>query len=645
MLENIRGIAHNKLFKIFFFILAAIFAVSLGDFNRTSNAENIVATVGKEKITLAEFRKARQSEINNLNNMQHLSAEQAKSISGEINKIALNKIVTQSLIKQEMNHLGIAIPDEVVAEYIHSDPSFQKDGVFDPALYKELLKQNNLNEDMLLKTVSQQVASRFLINSLTVNLPLKSFIAGHMKNFLLEEREASIVTLDASKLEFAEIELSKLKEFYTNNPNLFQGKEYRIFSYIYFDERDSKVNKDEISEQDLKQEYEQNKAEYSLPERRDFYHFLTPDEIVAKDLVDALKKDDNHVKVAKNFVDKKVINEFFTNQGRDSFLSSIDSSIFLKPENEVTQAIKSDLGWHVFKVIKVHPQNYQDYNKIKNIIRDNLQRKLTQQRLFELSKQIEDEIGSGADFNEIATRFGVKIVRVNGVDNNGLDANSKKIDISPKILATAFEIEVNEDSGVRMSDDSSSMYIVKLEKIIESALIKFEKLQDQVKLLYIEDYRNKIATQAANLISINLNKPNQVILSKENSSLNRKALDIIFKEQFSKAPLKNLNFNISIDKMKTTRNGNGSDKLPIINGIFSLEMNKASMPFNIGSGKFAIALVTNSSINNVQDSELAKQADHMSELNYKSEIIDQYLEHLKKKFPVKFNLSLIDKSE
>lgn len=644
MLENIRGIAHNKLFKFFFFILAVIFAVSLGNFNRSSNTENIVVTVGNEKISLNDFRKARQVEINNLNNMKHLSEEQAQSIASEINKIALNKIITNSLIKQEMKHLGIAIPDEVVAEYIHSDPSFHKNGIFDPILYKELLRQNNLNEDILLQNVSQQVASRFLMNSLTVNMPLNNLMTSYMKNFLLEERETSIITLNANQINFDDIESNKLKEFYTNNAKLFQSQESRIFSYIYFDEQKDISAKETFSEEDLLQEYEKNKSEYTLPERRDFYHFLTPDESIAKELVEALKNDNDHIKIAKKFIEKKVINELFTNQSKDSFLSMIDSSIFSMNENEITKAVKSDLGWHVFKVIKVHPQYYQEFKKIKNIVRENLQRKIAQQRIFELSKQIEDELGSGADFNEIATRFRVKVIKVNGVYANGLDVESKKIDINPKILETAFEVE--EDSGVRMLDGTSSMYIVKVEKIIEPKIIDFEKIKDKVKNLYIEDLRSKLAVQAANLISLNLNKPNQVIISKESLSLNRKEIDNIFKAQFSKMPLNNLKFDISVQKIKISRNTqeDSSLPLPVVNGIFMQEVNKASMPFNIGSNKFIIALVTDVSISNNKDSELAKQAQHMSELNYKSEILDQYLEYLKRKFPIKLNPSLIEKS-
>ncbi len=643
MLEKIRQIAHYKLFKLFFFALAFIFAISLGSFRDASNKENIVAIVGKEKIPLAEFDRARKKEIANLNSKQHLSAEQIEEEAKGLNRVTLNKLISQYLIQQEVKSLGIAVPDEVIATYIHNDPSFQNNSVFDIDLYKRVLRENNLTEEALIANLSNQTASRFLIESISSNYPLKNTLSTYMKNYIGEKRLVSIVKVDSGNVELNDISEDKIKEFYNKNPNYFQSKQLRSFKYIKFGKSDIKLN-NEITEDMLLNEYKNNREDYALPEKRDLYHFLTPDQQTAMLVVNELRKNDDHIKVAKNFIDKKVIGEKFVSQNKDSFLATIDNSIFFKKEGEITNPVKSELGWHVFKVIKVHPLNFQEYSKVKNQVQERLLNKLYEVQIFDLAKQIEDEISSGADFKEIGERFSLKVNEVKLVSNEGVDANLKKLELNPSILEVAFETVVNEESPIKMIEGSNDMFVVKVDEVQEPSLIPYDKVRNSAKALLVNSIKSQLAYEISASILMACKNKDEIPFNFEASTIDQNKINKSINGVIKKYNIKDgFRPKLEISKLEISRYKNDEKTSPdLVNNLFLTAMNGLSFPMAIDHNIYAFGKVLKSIFPTNNGEDLTKIAEYLSEANYKNEIVDQYLEYLRKKYPIKINQKILN---
>ena len=129
MLKKIRNSAHHYVFKALFILLAFIFVIGLGDFSQKN--PNIVATIGNHEIFLSDFVQATNGQID-----QNTNKSQKEMINYEV----ITKLVTQSLIKQEAESLGIKIDPEIIVEYIKNDHNFYNNGVFDIENYKKLLK-------------------------------------------------------------------------------------------------------------------------------------------------------------------------------------------------------------------------------------------------------------------------------------------------------------------------------------------------------------------------------------------------------------------------------------------------------------------------------------------------------------------------
>lgn len=612
MLKKIRKSARNYAIKVLFIVLAIVFAMGVGDF--TQRRSDVVAKVGDNKIFLEDFLQARQEFFGQLES--NISSEQKNATNYNV----LIKIITQSLIKQETESLGIKIAPEVVVEYVKNDRNFSKNGEFDIENYKKTLEYNNLSEDRLLEIASNQIASRFLLDSLGANLPLKSTLSNYLYGFLSEKRTVTVTKIDLAEKELFNILELELQNFYQKNPDLFKSKERRSFDYLYIDPKEMK-KEFKINDQDLIKEFEENKEEYSLPETRDFYHFLAPSEEIANQIVQKLKTEQDPTKLAKEFVAKRVVSEEFKNQPAQSFLSSLNLSLFSLSENEVPNPTKSELGWHVFKILKIHPKRYKKFAESKDEIRDNLSYKLIQGELTNKLEALEDDIASGANIEEIANKHKIKLKSFKNVT---LDESNIQNEIDKLVFDIAFNAQEMEESEVISLDNDQGYVLVKLLEIVPQKSQEYEQVKNDVKFKYVKQLKDDISFDVAQAFA---NNPREDIL------------EFIHK----KYKIDSAGVKVSIFKENITRPEVGSNNLPesFVSQLFNLELNKFSNPYKLANGVYIVANVNNIITGDKLNSEIHNQINNISEMNYKNEIYDQYISYLRNKYNVQLYFDAI----
>lgn len=109
-----------------------------------------VASVEDEKITIDEYWRAYDSEVNRLK-------EQKKSPE-EIEKLNLKDRVLATMVNRMVlvaaaSKAGITVTEKELQDAIVTAPYFQKNGVFDPEVYKRALKLNRLTTQSFENTI------------------------------------------------------------------------------------------------------------------------------------------------------------------------------------------------------------------------------------------------------------------------------------------------------------------------------------------------------------------------------------------------------------------------------------------------------------------------------------------------------------
>ena len=130
--------------------------------------------------------------------------------------------------------------------------------------------------------------------------------------------------------------------------------------------------KDKVTDQQIEDYYNKNKAQFAQPERRDLSIVLTKTEAKAKEAKQALESGESWKSVAKEYS----IDDASKAQGgklpavaKGQQEKAFDDAIFKAEKGEVVGPVKTQFGWYVFEVDKVNKASQQTLEQAKTTIK------------------------------------------------------------------------------------------------------------------------------------------------------------------------------------------------------------------------------------------------------------------------------------
>ena len=141
MIKTMRDAAHNYpwLLKSVMIILAAAFVITMGWWGFGEDAGGPVAKVGAQTVSLDEFKRTYE-------NMRRIYKE---NVTSEFKEEEFKDFVVGQLVDSRVwiiaaEEMGVRVSDADLRELIMQTEVFQKNGAFDPELYKRILAANHL---------------------------------------------------------------------------------------------------------------------------------------------------------------------------------------------------------------------------------------------------------------------------------------------------------------------------------------------------------------------------------------------------------------------------------------------------------------------------------------------------------------------
>src|SRR3954449_2007909 len=120
--------------------------------------------------------------------------------------------------------------------------------------------------------------------------------------------------------------------------------------------------KDNVSDQQIADFYNKNKARFAQPEKRDLRVVLTKEKADAEKAYAALKSGDSWKEVAKKYsIDdtSKASGGKLPAQAKGTLDKELDEAVFSAPKNELKGPIKTQYGYYVFDVTDTTPASQQ----------------------------------------------------------------------------------------------------------------------------------------------------------------------------------------------------------------------------------------------------------------------------------------------
>jgi peptidyl-prolyl cis-trans isomerase D len=344
----------------------------------TQLANDVVAKVGNETVTLAEIR------------LQLNQIKQRSQVPPMLEPYYAQQILHQLLLEKEMEYeakqLGITVSNDEIADRIKQilPAAFNGDTPIAPDQYTALVQSRTQMtvadfEEAVRKSMLQEKFQKLVTDGISAGP------AELQQEFLYENEK---VKLDYAFIKpddlLARITVddAEVKAAYEKNKAKYQMPEKRVVRYAIVDVNQIRQNL-QITDAQLQEQYKQNIQQYQVPNRVHVEHILLmtvgkPDAEVdelkkkAEDILTQAKKGANFEELAKKYSEDPGTKDKGGDLGwiiQGQTVPEFEKAAFSLPKGSISDVIKTQYGFHILKIIDKEAAHTKPFEEVKDSIR------------------------------------------------------------------------------------------------------------------------------------------------------------------------------------------------------------------------------------------------------------------------------------
>lgn len=458
MLQDIRDKLTGKVALIVLGAIALSF-VFVGGANFSSIGSGYVAKVDGKDINIATFENAYRNQIRDNPQFAALPPE----IRLQLRSSILEQLIQQQVVDNYLDAAGYKITDQQLTDTVHRFDEFQVDGRFDHETYENVLLGANLTtqqfEAQQKLSLRRSQLQRGVIGSSFV--PPSSY-----RRFLNLRFESRLVTTATISQESVVDEISVTDEmivaFYDENPAQFNLPETADVEYVEI-LRDVVAAEVNVSEEQLLEYYELNKDRYEQDEQRQARHILilfdddeAGAEVVANEMLTRVRAGESFEMLAGQYSKDGAtsgIGGDFGARTRTQLSDELGDAVFSMDEGEVQGPIKGDFGYHIVRLDTIMESGPLPYEQLRAALLTELQELEAEGLFLELERKLTDALFDAADIHALAAVVGVAVKTVSGFGRDSIepfDGNLRATNaiydaavLSGAQLSEAIELDAN----------------------------------------------------------------------------------------------------------------------------------------------------------------------------------------------------------
>ncbi|MCH9696991.1 MAG: SurA N-terminal domain-containing protein [Gammaproteobacteria bacterium] len=392
MLQAIRKHVHGLLGWLVFGLIIVSFAL-WGISSYFSGGDEVpVATVGDKKFYQRDVNRAYLR-------LKQSSPKLAAMDENILRKEAIRQLVADTVLGVTVDDMGLEVSDDEVKKIIQGIPVFQVDGKFDKNTYTVALNGQGMSsrqfiEQTRLALKKDQLRRSVLDSGFMTDAELQNYY-----KLFDQSRDVEYLTVP---LELKNLEQSDeaIQAYYDQHKNRFQVPEQVSLHYVEL-KLDDLAAKESVSDDDLKAYYDEQKESLTTQERRKVRHILVAvnDDVSdqealtkAQDIYQKLKAGEEFADLAKQLSDdplsgKKGGDLGFIRQG--DMVKAFEDVAFTVAENDISEPVKSDYGYHVIQVTEIEPGQTKTFAEVKDQLLKDYRRQKVENTFFELQETLD----------------------------------------------------------------------------------------------------------------------------------------------------------------------------------------------------------------------------------------------------------------
>ena len=490
---------HNSLFTKIILTITALSFMSLfgvSGYINTANSNKPVIKVDNLEISQSEFNYMLQKELSKLKELDSETPEEAEARKAEISAELAKMKLDDLLLENTMKKFKVDVSDSLVSQIIQISPQFLNNGKFDREMYKWYLNRNGMTEQDLIAEIKRNIGRKILVETQVAGFNVPEVLQNQMQKVLGQRRTfkyIKIVNADA-KIDRKPTQ-EELDQYYEDFNEEFRVPEKRDIKVLSLP-LETIEQKIEVSDEEIETYYNEHIEEYEQPEKREVLQLAFDDEEKAKAAADKLQKGADFIEVAK----ENGQSEADTNFGavsKSDLSDELAAVVFSLKQGQTSEPEKINDSWQILKVTGIEPATSMPRTQANAQIKKTIQEERAYDGSYELMTQLEDKIGSGVSLQEIAQNFGVSLIEIKNLAEDG-SSDSKNLKYAEivqnkDVIDAAFSYNVGEVSQTIEGDDG--LLVVEVEQIYESHIQPEDEVTAKITELWQDSERVSITQE------------------------------------------------------------------------------------------------------------------------------------------------------
>lgn len=625
MLTTLRNSSKNSILKIIFGSLLTILIISFGmwgteDLVGVGKKQSTVATVGKLDISAKEFYSLYTRQTEEIRKLLGSSLDIKKSREFGYVDRALSSLVNRALFNNEALELGLSVSDINVRDKILKDDAFKDDlGQFSELQFRQLISESGYSEDTYVEGTRQDLAREQMVETIRSSLTIPKIMLKKLGEYNLQERSVDYFVIDVRNEKIDKIEDQELKDFYNANKADFMSEELRNAETLLLDAKEY-AKKSTVTSDEVELLYEERKEALIEPEERFLYQILVDSDQKSKSIANKINPKNFEAIAKKDLgLNKEDINLGWNT--KSELPEEIVDDIFNLKEGEISIPLQSGFGWHIIYVSKIKERKEVKFEEVKNKFRNEILFEKGKDAVYDLQDELEDLLASGSTFDEISKILEVKILKSNLIKKNGEFVNGKKEKFKDeRILRTIFNQKLNEEGNIIDTDGDEGLAISLVTEIIPPKQLSFEESKNKIlEMITLRNQTNKALKKAEKI-------KNKVESKK-----------ITFNNQAKK-----LNLEIKgVQPFSRILPDSSVLPIPLISKIFESKIKDVNY---VKRGQIEVIVAQTAEIKNdlVNDKSELKEFEIKLKDDLTIDLLAQFSEALRKKYKITINDDVID---
>lgn len=453
MLQAFRTHKRWMMFIAMIFIIPSFVVTGIYSYNRMSDSENDIATVGDTTITLMEFDNAKRQYLDNFRRQMGQSFKADMLDTPDARAQILASMISDRALALELASEYISVSEADAVNLIKQAPAFQQNGQFSTELYERFLASMGKSDQQFVYELRGDLSRQLVLSAVSQTTIASNSMAQRIHDLLTEQRTVRTfeITADAFKKSVT-VSQEEVAEYYKQHQSLFTVPETVDIEYVVLSPA---VYKDiAVSEEDIRGFYEQNLQRFSIPEERRASHILIAidadkDEAAAKKEADEL--------YAKIQADPKqfaaLARQYSADPGsareggdlgffrQGMMVPEFDRAVFSGKKGDLVAPVKTDFGYHIIRIDDIKAAQARPLAEVRGEI-ETLYRQEAAVRLFAedaetFSNMVYEQSESLAP---VVEQFKLTVQKATGITRDHEDAI-----INPNVVEALFSFDVLQD--------------------------------------------------------------------------------------------------------------------------------------------------------------------------------------------------------